>query len=271
MLAVDYGVSMLKRLAEKHPDSVAQLTYQYRMHEDICQLSNDIVYEGKLKCANDSVAKRQLTLHGFPENLPCVVNQNSSAWLNQVIDPSSAVTFLDTDNIKDTLCGASTDPIHPLERSYGWLAGGSIVNDTEASIVRITVGGFIACGLEASSIGVICPFRAQLRLLEECSSLSTWKCAGLELSTIDRYQGRDKSVIILSFVRSNTKGKVGRLLEDFRRLNVAVTRAKCKLIMIGSYSTLYNGSDVLKPVLKRVKSNGRVLQLTENAIHCYAL
>jgi DNA replication ATP-dependent helicase Dna2 len=262
---------MLKRLAEKHPDSVARLTYQYRMHEDICQLSNDIVYKGKLKCANDSIAKRQLKLIGFPEHLPSTVSPNAIAWLNQVIDPRAAVVFLDTDKIQVESCSAPTDLIQPLERSSGRLRGGSIVNDTEASIVRITVGGLLACGVDASSIGVICPFRAQLGLLDECSSLSTWKHAGVELSTIDRYQGRDKPVIILSFVRSNTKGKVGRLLEDFRRLNVAVTRAKCKLIMIGSYSTLYNGSDILKPVLKRVQSNGRVLQLPENATQCYAI
>lgn len=271
MRVVDFGVSMLKRLAEKHTDSVTQLTYQYRMHKDICQLSNDIVYNGKLKCANDAVAKIRLALSGFPENLPGTVNQNSDAWLNHAIDPRVAVVFLDTDKIKTASCNAPTDIIHPLERSSGRQAGGSIVNDTEASIVRIAVGGLLACGMEASSIGVICPFRAQLRLLEECSSLSLWKRAGLELSTIDRYQGRDKSAIILSFVRSNNKGKVGRLLEDFRRLNVAVTRAKCKLIMIGSYSTLYTGSDILKSILKRVHSNGGTLQLPANATYCYAI
>jgi DNA replication ATP-dependent helicase Dna2 len=99
-VVADFGVSMLKLLAEKHTDSVAQLTYQYRMHEDICQLSNDIVYKGKLKCANDSVAKRQLAMDAFPENLPGTVNENAAAWLNQVIDPCAAVVFLNTDKIK---------------------------------------------------------------------------------------------------------------------------------------------------------------------------
>ena len=85
---------------------------------------------------------------------------------------------------------------------------------------------------------------------------------GLEISTVDRYQGRDKPAIIVSFVRSNPKHKVGRLLEDFRRLNVALTRAKCKLIMIGSFSTLYKGSQPLQPVLDRVRRLGRVVEVS---------
>jgi len=101
-------------------------------------------------------------------------------------------------------------------------------------------------------------------MLDDCPSLRKWKGDGLEMSTIDRYQGRDKPVIILSFVRSNEKGRVGRLLGDFRRLNVAITRAKCKLVMIGSFSTLNAGSDVLQPVLTRVRKQGRVIELTED-------
>jgi len=261
---VDFGVSMLKRLAEKHPDSVAQLTYQYRMHEDICQLSNDIVYKGRLKCANDSVAKRRLTLDNFPNCLPGEVDMNH--WLYRAIDPSIPVLFLNTDKIKvsSPSQAMTEESVHSLERTAGRRAGGSIVNDTEAALVRDAVGTLVGSGVDPSSVGVICPFRAQLRLLEECSVLAPLINSGLELSTIDRYQGRDKSVIVLSFVRSNQKGNVGRLLEDFRRLNVAVTRAKCKLIMIGSFSTLYSGSEVLRPVLDRLRGSDRVQELPEH-------
>jgi DNA replication ATP-dependent helicase Dna2 len=105
-----------------------------------------------------------------------------------------------------------------------------------------------------------------MRLMDDFALLSKWKNDGLELSTIDRYQGRDKPVVVVSFVRSNKKGRVGRLLEDFRRLNVAITRAKCKLVMIGSFSTLMNGSDALKPVLKRIQSKGKLIELPSNAL-----
>jgi DNA replication ATP-dependent helicase Dna2 len=266
LLLADFGVSMLKRLAEAHPDCVTQLTYQYRMHEYICQLSNDIVYHGKLQCANESVATRKLILHGFPQNLVSSTKDGSNDWLRQTINPSNSVAFVDTDTSASDPNG-SPGSIRPLESSNSRRASGSIINETEAWLVQTIVGGLLSCGVDASSIGVICPFRAQLRLLEECSSIGKWKSAGLELSTIDRYQGRDKSVIILSFVRSNINGKVGRLLEDFRRLNVAVTRAKDKLIMVGSFNTLYKGSATLRRVLDRVKNDNHCITLPETLTH----
>lgn len=252
---------MLKRLADKHPDCVSQLTYQYRMHQNICQLSNDVVYKGKLKCANDLVAKKMLTLDRFPRALEHSHNKESFLWLHKSIDPCNAVTFLDTDKIDIRASNADEESVCSLESSNNRRSGGSIVNETEVSIVKILIEGLMTCGLDASSIGVISPFRAQLRLFDENESIHNWIKEGLEVSTIDRFQGRDKSVIVLSFVRSNTKGKVGHLLEDFRRINVAVTRAKYKLIMVGSYSTLYKGSGALKLLLDRVMAENFMIQL----------
>ena len=110
---------------------------------------------------------------------------------------------------------------------------------------------------------------AQVQHLEEDPKLTDWKKGGLEISTVDRYQGRDKDAIILSFVRSNPEGNTGRLLQDKRRLNVALTRAKAKLIMIGSFSTLKSGSLPLRPLLGRINSKGQRQLLPENALECY--
>jgi DNA replication ATP-dependent helicase Dna2 len=98
-----------------------------------------------------------------------------------------------------------------------------------------------------------------------------WKSKGLELSTIDRYQGRDKPAIVISFVRSNASGNSGRLLEDFRRLNVAVSRAKRKLVMIGSFTTLNKGSDVLRPVLQNMRRRNQIVKLPEDALQRYKM
>lgn len=246
-----FGTSMLKRLAEAHPDHVAQLTYQYRMAEDICQLSNDIVYGGKLKCATAQVANRRLELQGFPENA-------TPGIFTHAVDPTNTVVFLDT----DTRLENKREEIQYFESINDRRAGGSLVNETEAAIVEQVIQSLLACGVPATSIGIVCPFTAQIRLLESSSRVAEWKQQGLECSTIDKFQGRDKPVIILSFVRSNAKGKVGRLLSDSRRLNVAVSRAESKLIMVGSLTTLYTGSVVLRPALDRLKAAQRVFQTT---------
>lgn len=109
-------------------------------------------------------------------------------------------------------------------------------------------------------------FPAQIRLLEESPTLKEHKTDGLEISTIDKYQGRDKDVIIVSFVRSNNKGKVGRLLEDKRRINVALTRGKHKLILVGSLSTLRQGSVTMKGILDQIQKINRIEKLPADAV-----
>lgn len=157
-------MSLLKQLADSHPESIAQLTLQYRMNEEICQLGNDIVYKGTLKCANPQTAQRQLDLPGFPENIP----QAAAPWLTCTMDPSMPVIFLDTDSIlvgEGTVnnCEEPNKAVAYWERSSVRSKGGSIVNDTEAKLVSQVVDALIRCGLDASSIGVVCPFRAQVR------------------------------------------------------------------------------------------------------------
>ena len=91
----------------------------------------------------------------------------------------------------------------------------------------------------------------------------------MEVSTIDRYQGRDKDAMIISFARSNEAGKTGRLLEDKRRLNVAFSRAKKKLIIIASYETLLKGSVVLTSLLQEIKIRNWIETLPSNATQLY--
>lgn len=156
--------------------------------------------------------------------------------------------------------------IIPLERAASRQAGGNTVNDTEAMLVSRIVEALVSVGLSPASIGVICPFNAQIRLLEESAVMKQHKRDGLEISTIDKYQGRDKDVIIVSFVRSNNKGKVGRLLEDKRRINVAITRSKHKLILVGSFSTLQQGSATMKGILDQIQQLERVEKLPADAL-----
>jgi DNA replication ATP-dependent helicase Dna2 len=272
-----YGISMLKRLADRHPSAIAPLTLQYRMNEVICRLSSEQFYGGMLKCGDDGVKSQRLQLPGFPSLLPRSMNEQGIHWLRDVINPEQPVIFVDTDNLRTIQRPEGSPPqsaphqngCEALEGKLGGRAGGSVVNRTEAALVRYIVQGLELCGLDLCSVGVISPFRAQIQVLGESPRVATWKQQGLELSTIDKYQGRDKPTIILSLVRSNQKGIVGRLLQDPRRLNVALTRAKSKLIVVGSFKTLSSGSAPLKPILNRMKKRNQHFLLPENALDTY--
>lgn len=98
--------------------------------------------------------------------------------------------------------------------------------------------------------------------MNENAAINESKKSGLELGTVDVFQGRDKPVIILSLVRSNHDGKAGRLLQDFRRLNVAFSRAKQKLVIVGSFATLYSGSEAMRPVLEAIRDKSWIFNMS---------
>ncbi|XP_013379222.1 DNA replication ATP-dependent helicase/nuclease DNA2 [Lingula anatina] len=201
-----------------------ELNLQYRMNSSIMRLSNELVYEGALKCGSQDVAEARLQLSNM-EDVRAELSGMMPAWLECALSPQP-VLFLDTDNISAT-------------ESYD--AQGLVKNDLEAEIVCQLAKCFLRGGLSPQELGIIAPYRNQVKVLHTRLGGS----GEVEVNTVDQYQGRDKSVIILSFVRSNSKddssskGRGGtEILCDWRRLNVAVTRAKHKLLFVGSVSTL---------------------------------
>ncbi len=116
--------------------------------------------------------------------------------------------------------------------------GSSKTNIDEAAMVIQVLDGLLATAdLRTEDIGIISPYSGQVRMIEELIIQSSNDYDGLEVKTVDGYQGREKEIIIISTVRSNEEGKVG-FLSDTRRLNVAITRARCGLIVIGDETTL---------------------------------
>ncbi|GAA5923588.1 hypothetical protein JCM1841_001292 [Sporobolomyces salmonicolor] len=205
-------VSLFKRLSDAHPSAVVNLTHQYRMNEDIMLLSNKLVYSEQLKVGDELVAKRELRLPGS-EGM-----EGMEQWLKEVLNPSRKVIFVDTDQLP------------AVERKRGSL----IENELEACLVQKTVEAMSRCGVAQHDIGVITLYRQQIKLLQrELQSFPD-----VEVLTADRSQGRDKECILMSLVRSNSAGHVGDLLRDWRRVNVCLTRAKAKLVVFGSRSTL---------------------------------
>ncbi|XP_006810608.1 DNA replication ATP-dependent helicase/nuclease DNA2-like [Neolamprologus brichardi] len=140
---------------------------------------------------------------------------------------------------------------------------GGISNHTEAALIHTLLSLLIKAGCKPSDIGVIAPYRQQLKTI--LALLQSPAFTGVEVNTVDRYQGRDKSLIILSFVRSTAEeGNLGELLKDWRRLNVAITRAKHKLLMVGSATTLRRYTPVEK-LLNHLQQENMIIQLPSAA------
>lgn len=107
----------------------------------------------------------------------------------------------------------------------------SIINELEAEIAVKVADDYLKAGLNEEDIGIISPYADQVKIIQERTPV--------EVKTVDGFQGREKEIIIISTVRSNENGNIG-FLRDLRRLNVAITRAKRKLIIIGNINTLNN-------------------------------
>jgi superfamily I DNA and/or RNA helicase len=110
--------------------------------------------------------------------------------------------------------------------------GESKLNPKEANVIVHLVRELLASGLRGDQIAIIAPYAAQVRCLR-----SRLELPELEIDTVDGFQGREKEAILLTMVRSNDRGEIG-FLSDTRRSNVALTRARRKLIVVGDSATL---------------------------------
>ena len=196
-------VSLMERLMGQVGPSISRrLDVQYRMHQDIMAFSSAEFYEGSL------VASPTVRAHLLCD-LPGIAAMELTA---------TPVDFIDT-------AGASYDEeIEP--------EGESRFNPLEADLVANKVRALLEAGLAPGDLAVISPYSAQVRLLRE-----KVRQAEIEIDSVDGFQGREKEAVIVSLVRSNPECEIG-FLEDVRRMNVALTRARRKLIVIGDSATI---------------------------------
>ncbi|KKZ68460.1 DNA replication ATP-dependent helicase Dna2 [[Emmonsia] crescens] len=256
-------VSLFKLLCDLQPASVVNLEHQYRMCEDIMLLSNTLIYSGHLKCGTSEVAKSYLkipNLGGLKQhhvnssfllpNLrnPCLGSRYGRCWIGDLLDPVAKTRLV------------NTDPLEPqaIESSKG----SRIVNPIEATLCAQLVEAFISVGIPARDIGVITLYRSQLSLLKQ----NLRHHPDLEMHTADRFQGRDKEIIIMSCVRNNSERNVGELFRDWRRVNVAFTRARTKLLIVGSRNTLRDGNELLGKFVKLMDGKAWTYDLPRTAV-----
>ena len=210
----DLQLTAFEKLVKQAGSSITEmLLTQFRMNTDIMEFSNNSFYDGNLE-ADDSVANH--TLEGIIESGSSFENLQPR-WLNRALNPKQPVIFLDTANLD------ARERQRPGSHSRE--------NPREAEIVSRIVQELLNY-LPPKEIGVISPYDDQIDLLN-----SHHDRENLEIKTVDGFQGREKEAIVISFVRSNEDNELG-FLTDERRLNVSLTRARRKLIMVGDAETL---------------------------------
>ncbi|KIK93881.1 hypothetical protein PAXRUDRAFT_33817 [Paxillus rubicundulus Ve08.2h10] len=241
--------SLFRRLSEAHPHAVVDLTYQYRMNEDIMLLSNKLIYGDRLRCGSEAVAKRSLVLpdRSFIDGLRGVggcLCDDGRCWLARLLDENCKAVFVDTDCVP----------------AFDSRVGDLVQNDVEGKLVYQITEAILRSGIEQRQIGIMSLYRQQIKLL---SHLLQEK-KDIDILTADKSQGRDKDCVIISMVRSNDYGQVGDLLKDWRRVNVSFTRAQSKLIVVGSRKTL-GSIQLLADFLELMDERKWILTLPEDA------
>lgn len=215
------GKSLMERIVENHPETVTLLTLQYRMHQQIMDFPNRWFYGGEMQAA--------------PE----------VRWRG-ILDYDTPVEWLDTSALIDD---SGVDPVEAGNDAFREaVAGESMgrVNKDEALVTLIALQRYVErIGKERFleekiDVGVISPYRAQVKFLRRLISRTPFfrqLRSQISVNTVDGFQGQERDVIFISMVRSNEEGQIG-FLRDLRRMNVAMTRARMKLIIIGNVPTL---------------------------------
>jgi superfamily I DNA and/or RNA helicase len=199
------AVTLLEKCVALHPEAVVLLEEQYRMHELIMGYSSAVFYERRLR-AHTSVADHRL----FPSDRPILFVDTAGCGFEEKTD------------------GFSTS--NPEEAAFLFK---HLTRFTRELRTRDTAG-------ELPRVAVISPYRQQVELLKELllhSPLLQQYGERLSVNTIDSFQGQERDIVYIGMTRSNPESKIG-FLSDIRRMNVAMTRARKKLVIVGDSATL---------------------------------
>lgn len=237
-LRAGLGKTLMERIAENKPEVVTLLKIQYRMNEDIMRFSSDWFYGGQVESApqikyrsildydhpitwiDTSNEENQITIEGeyAPEDSASTSSSSSAANQNSDL------------NFKEQFVG----------KSYGR------INKAEAELTLLTLAEyFTKIGKQrvlgdSIDVGIISPYRAQVqylkKLIKKYEFFKPYRRL-ISVNTVDGFQGQERDVILISLVRSNDEGQIG-FLKDLRRMNVAMTRARMKLIILGNKDTM---------------------------------
>ena len=215
-LKAGLGKTLMERIVEMKPEVVTLLKMQYRMNDDIMRFSSNYFYDGQVESAPNVKYRGILDLDVAME------------WVN----PSENSESLESseESFKETFIGESFGRINKDEAEL-------TLNTLQQYFERISKQRLLD---ERIDVGIISPYRAQVqylrRLLMKREFFKPFR-RQISINTVDGFQGQERDIIVLSMVRSNDDGQIG-FLRDLRRMNVAITRARMKVIILGDVATL---------------------------------
>ena len=235
------GKTLMERIVDNHPETVTLLKMQYRMNEEIMRFSSDWFYGNQVESA--------------PE-----------VKYRSILDLDIPMTWVDTNEIRNEELGMRNDDYNEGENSHDKsnqhssflishssffkeeFVGESFgrINKAEAELTLMVLEQYFhKIGKqrildERLDVGVISPYRAQVqylrRLFKKKEFFKPYRSL-ISVNTVDGFQGQERDIILISLVRANDEGQIG-FLRDLRRMNVAITRARMKLIILGDASTM---------------------------------
>lgn len=224
--------TLMQKVAANKPETVSLLKIQYRMHEDIMRFSSHWFYQDELKAAPE-VSQRGILAYDTP------------------------VVWFDTAdcNFEEDRLSESMSRINKQEAVL-------LVEQLQTYIEKITKERVLD---ESIDFGLISPYKSQVQyirgLIKRNAFFKPFRKL-ITVHTVDGFQGQERDVIMISLVRANDQGNIG-FLNDLRRMNVAITRARMKLIILGDASTLTKHA-FYRELYKYITAHGYVIQINNN-------
>lgn len=237
-LRAGLGKTLMERIAENKPEVVTLLKIQYRMNDEIMRFSSDRFYGGKVESA-PQIKYRSVLDYDHPITWIDTSNEENQITIEGEDAPE------DSASTSSSVSAANQNSDLNFKEQFVGESFGRI-NKAEAELTLLTLAEyFTKIGKqrvleERIDVGIISPYRAQVqylkKLIKKYEFFKPYRRL-ISVNTVDGFQGQERDVILISLVRSNDEGQIG-FLKDLRRMNVAMTRARMKLIILGNKDTM---------------------------------
>ena len=237
-LRAGLGKTLMERIAENKPEVVTLLKIQYRMNDEIMRFSSDWFYGGKVESA-PQIKYRSVLDYDHPITWIDTSNEENQITIEGEDAPEDSASTSSSASASN-----QNSDLNFKEQFVGESFGR--INKAEAELTLLTLAEyFTKIGKrrvleERIDVGIISPYRAQVqylkKLIKKYEFFKPYRRL-ISVNTVDGFQGQERDVILISLVRSNDEGQIG-FLKDLRRMNVAMTRARMKLIILGNKNTM---------------------------------